>query len=90
MTTPETPAVVPERKSSVGSRWSCGLCGAGHHIHNNIPVGSAASCGRAARAVVLNEVFDIIITRLEGGEEGVCVVRISGEGVEQTHHSGAK
>ena len=39
---------------------------------------------------MLNEAFDIVVIRLEGGEEGVCVVRISGEGIEQTHHSGAK
>jgi len=37
---------------------------------------------RAARAVVLNEIFVIVVTRLEGENEGVCAVHISGEGVE--------
>jgi len=42
--------------------------------------------GGAARAVVLNEIFVIVVTRLEGENEGVCAVHISGEGVEPTHH----
>ena len=44
----------------------------------------------AARAVVLNEVFVIVVTHLEGEDKGVCAVHISGEGVEPTHHPGAE
>src|SRR5260221_14238881 len=29
-----------------------------------------------------------LITRLEGEDDGVCVVRISGEGIEPIHHPG--
>ena len=48
-----------------------------------------------ARAIVLNKVFIIVVTCLEGEDAGVRVVRISGdsgEGVEPTHHplAGAK
>ncbi len=31
---------------------------------------------------MLNEVFVIVVTHLKGEDEGVCVVRISGKGVE--------
>ncbi len=44
-----------------------------------------------ARAIVLNKVFIIVVTCLEGEDAGVRVVRISGdsgEGVEPTHHPG--
>ena len=51
-------------------------------------MGSRGRVAIAVRAIVLNEVFVIVITRLEGEDEGVCVVRISGEGIEPTHHPG--
>jgi len=53
-------------------------------------LGSRGRVAIAARAIVLNEVFVIVVTRLEGEDEAVCVVRISGESVEQTHHPGAE
>ena len=31
---------------------------------------------------MLNEVFVIIVTHLKGEDEGVCVVHISGKGIE--------
>ena len=40
------------------------------------------------RVVVLNKVIVIVVTHLEGEDEGICAVRISGEGVEPTHHPG--
>ena len=45
---------------------------------------------RGERAVVLNEVIVIAVTHLKGEDEGVYAVRISGEGVEPTHHPGAE
>jgi len=46
---------------------------------------SAVLHGKAAvavRAVVLSEVFIIVVACLKGEDEGVCAVRVSGEGVE--------
>jgi len=73
---------------SVGGEWTKRAGGA-RRVGGD-EVGSAASRGRAARAVVLNEVFVIVVTCLEGEDEGVCAVRISGEGVKPTHHPGAE
>lgn len=42
--------------------------------------------------VVLNEVIVIfiVITQLKGEDKRVCVVCVSGEGIEPTHHPGTK
>jgi hypothetical protein len=48
-------------------------------------VGREASGGRVARAVVFNEVFITVITRLKEEDEGICAVHISGEGIKPTH-----
>ncbi len=48
-------------------------------------IASAVSCRKvviAVRAVVLSEVFVIIVACLKGEDKGVCAGRVSGEGVE--------
>ena len=60
----------------------------GDKVRREASHGRAGRAAVAARVVVLNEVIVIVITHLEGEDEGVCAVRISGEGVEPTHHPG--
>ena len=78
---------------SVGDEWTK-TAGGALRVRNSgeMKSGSHRRVAIVARAIVLNEVFVIVVTRLEEEDKGVCVVRISGggEGVEPTHHPGAE
>ncbi len=69
---------------SVGGEWSKVAGGATRRVGGD-EIASAVSRGKAAitvRVVVLSEVFVIVVACLKGENEGVCAVRVSGEGVE--------
>jgi len=70
----------------LGARCVSGETKSGGRHHHIAQEGS----NRGERAVVLNEVIVIVVTHLKGEDEGIYAVRISGEGVEPTHHPGAE
>jgi len=69
----------------VGDEWLTAAAGTRHVGRDEVT--SAVSCGKAAvmaGSARLSRVF--LVIGFKGEDEGICTMRISGEGIEPTHH----